>query len=61
MLSMNDIGGDMVILTKLQAKALIDKDGSVESEYYSHALPVMLKLTMHSGMRKGEVFGLTWD
>ena len=40
---------------------LLDKAGSVESEYYSHALPVMLKLTMHSGMRQGEVFGLTWD
>lgn len=56
-----NITRDMVILTKLQAKALIDKAGSVESEYYSHALPVMLKLTMHSGMRQGEVFGLTWD
>lgn len=56
-----NVSRDMVILTKSQAKELIFKAGLVESEYYSQALPVLLKLTMHTGMRQGEVFGLTWD
>lgn len=51
----------MVILTKQQAKNLIAKAGLLDSEYYSHALPVLLSLTMHTGLRQGEVFGLTWD
>jgi len=52
---------DMIILSKEQAKELITQAGLVDSEYYSNALPVLLKLTMHTGLRQGEVFGLTWD
>lgn len=52
---------DMIILSKKQAKELITQAGLVDSEYYSNALPVLLKLTMHTGLRQGEVFGLTWD
>ncbi|WP_297965979.1 tyrosine-type recombinase/integrase [uncultured Anaerovibrio sp.] len=56
-----NVSREMVILTKSQAKELIFKAGLVDSEFYATALPVLLKLTMHTGMRQGEVFGLTWD
>lgn len=52
---------DMIILTKAQAKELISKAGQVDSEYFRIALPVIIKLTLNTGLRQGEVFGLTWD
>lgn len=52
---------NMVILTKTQAKELIAQAGLVDSDYYAKALPVMISLVMHTGLRQGEVFGLTWD
>lgn len=56
-----NVSREMVILTKVQAKELVSKAGLVESEYYSQALPVLLALCLHTGMRQGEIFGLTWD
>lgn len=56
-----NITRNMVILTKTQAKELIAQAGLVDSDYYAKALPVMLSLVMHTGLRQGEVFGLTWD
>lgn len=52
---------DMIILTKAQAKDLIIKAGQVDSEYFRIALPVIIQLTLHTGLRQGELFGLTWD
>lgn len=43
----------MIILSKKQAKELITQAGLVDSEYYSNVLPVLLKLTMHTGLRQG--------
>ena len=52
---------EIVVLTKEEVTMLVNEAKNIKSPFMSKILPVLIGLTVRTGMRQGEVFGLKWQ
>ena len=51
----------IIVLSPQEENAMMTAAKKLDDEYYSKMLPELLQLTLRTGMRRGEVFGLLWQ
>lgn len=52
---------EIAVLSKEEIARLINVAKEIEHPFMSVVMPQIISLTVHTGMRQGEVFGLKWD
>ena len=52
---------EIAVLSKEEIARLIDTAKEIKNPFMSVVMPQIISLTIHTGMRQGEVFGLKWD
>ena len=52
---------EIAVLSKEEIARLIDTAKEIKNPFMSVVMPQIISLTVHTGMRQGEVFGLKWD
>ncbi|MBO6305486.1 MAG: tyrosine-type recombinase/integrase [Selenomonadaceae bacterium] len=52
---------EIVVLTKEEVTMLVNEAKNIKSPFMSKTLFVLIGLTVRTGMRQGEVFGLKWQ
>ena len=52
---------EIITLTQNEISQLLENAGKADHELMCFMLPVLLRLALATGMRKGELFGLQWD
>ena len=52
---------EITVLSKEEITRLIDAAEKINHPFMSVVMPEIISLTVHTGMRQGEVFGLKWD
>ena len=51
----------IIILSPQEEKYMLEVAGKMDDNYFNRMLPELLQLTLRTGMRRGEVFGLSWQ
>ena len=51
---------EIVILSKDEVSRLIDEAKKINNSFMKIMMPEIISLTVHTGLRQGEVFGLKW-
>ena len=52
---------EIAVLSKDEIARLINAAKEIDHKFMSVVMPEIISLTVHTGMRQGEVFGLKWD
>ncbi|MBR3050934.1 MAG: tyrosine-type recombinase/integrase, partial [Selenomonadaceae bacterium] len=52
---------EITILSKSEIDRLIEAAKEIDHPFMSVVMPEIISLTVHTGMRQGEVFGLKWE
>lgn len=52
---------EIAVLSKEEIARLIDTAKEIKNPFMSVVMPQIISLTVHTGMRQGEVFGIKWD
>ena len=52
---------EIAVLSKEEIARLIDTAKEIKNPFMSVVMPQIISLTVHTGMRQGEVFGLKWE
>ena len=52
---------EIVILSKSEIAQLIEAAKEIDHPFMSVVMPEIISLTVHTGIRQGEVFGLKWE
>ncbi|MBQ3444938.1 MAG: site-specific integrase, partial [Selenomonadaceae bacterium] len=52
---------EIAILSKSEIARLIEAAKEIDHSFMSVVMPEIISLTVHTGMRQGEVFGLKWE
>ncbi len=52
---------EIAVLSKDEIARLINAAKEIDHQFMSVVMPQIISLTVHTGMRQGEVFGLKWE
>ena len=52
---------EIIVINKEEIFELIEKARKIDHPFMSAMMPQLIELTVHTGLRQGEVFGLKWD